>query len=159
MASCCAVAAVADAGEPPAPTGQPFVHTLRVRYAECDAQGVLFNAHYLAYIDHTITELWRAAFGGYHVMLERGVDIVVAAAELRFRDAARFDEEVAIAAGIVSLGTTSLVTSYRFHSAEALLLEAELRHVFVTAGTSEKTPIPDWARDGLAPWVTGPTTA
>jgi len=54
------------------------VHRLRVRYSECDAQGVLFNAHYLAYIDHTITELWRAAYGGYQVMLDRGVDIVVA---------------------------------------------------------------------------------
>ena len=68
---------------------EPFVHRLRVRYAECDPQGVLFNAHYLAYIDHTITELWRAAYGGYDAMLERGVDIVVAETGLRFRAPAR----------------------------------------------------------------------
>ncbi len=30
-------------------------------------QGVVFNAHYLAYVDVAITELWRAAFGGYEV--------------------------------------------------------------------------------------------
>ena len=78
--------------------GEPFVHRLRVRYAECDPQGVLFNANYLAYIDHTMIELWRAAYGGYAAMLDRGVDIVVAEANLRFRASARFDEEIAIEA-------------------------------------------------------------
>ena len=37
-----------------------FVHELRVRYGECDPQGIVFNANYLAYFDHTVTELWRA---------------------------------------------------------------------------------------------------
>ena len=44
--------------------GSAFVHPLRVRYAECDPQGVVFNGHYLAYFDIALTELWRAAFGG-----------------------------------------------------------------------------------------------
>jgi len=76
--------------------GEPFVHTLRVRYSECDPQGVLFNANYLAYVDHTITELWRAAYGGYQTMLDRGIDIVVAEANLRFLGAARFDELITL---------------------------------------------------------------
>ena len=38
-----------------------FVHELRVRYGECDPQGIVFNANYLAYFDHTVTELWRAS--------------------------------------------------------------------------------------------------
>ena len=28
--------------------GEPYEYTLRVRYGECDLQGVVFNAHYLA---------------------------------------------------------------------------------------------------------------
>ena len=132
---------------------EPFRHTLRVRYAEADAQGVLFNAHYLAYVDHTITELWRAAFGGYERMLERGVDIVVAEARLRFRAAARFDDEVTVELSVVHLGTTSVSTEYRFLRGDQLLAEVELRHVFVTAGTAAKTAIPDWVREGLAPWT------
>jgi acyl-CoA thioester hydrolase len=142
-ASCSAGAGVPD----------PFVHTLRVRYGECDAQAVLFNAHYLAYIDDTITEMWRAAFGGYQRMLERGVDIVVAEANLRFRNPARFDDQVTIEATVVRLGTTSLETAYRFLRDGQLLLEAALRHVFVTYGTAEKTPIPDWAREALQAWA------
>ena len=43
----------------------PFVHQLRVRYHECDAQGIVFNAHHFAYFDVTLTELWREAFGSY----------------------------------------------------------------------------------------------
>ena len=66
--------------------GEPFTHHLRVRYAECDAQGVVFNAHYLAYFDTSLTELWRAAFGGYQartrLVKTLGTrDVVVAVAE------------------------------------------------------------------------------
>ena len=133
---------------------EPFVHRLRVRYSECDLQGVLFNANYLAYVDHTITELWRAAYGGYTVMLDRGADIVVAEATLRFRGAARFDEEITVEATVAHLGTTSIVTAHRFLRDDdgELLLEAEVRHVWIDPVTRAKTPMPDWAREGLAPW-------
>lgn len=126
---------------------------MRIRYAECDPQGVVFNAHYLAYVDDTISAMWRAAFGSYQAMLDRGVDIVVAEAQLRFLDAARFDEEIEIEATVTHLGTTSLRTHYRFLRAGKLLLTATLRHVFVHEGTSTKTPIPDWARAGLEQWL------
>ncbi len=135
---------------------EPFIYRLRVRYGECDPQGVLFNANYLAYVDHTITELWRAAYGGYGAMLDRGLDIVVAAATLRFRGSARFDDEITIEVTVTNLGTTSVTTSYRFLREEELLLEAELRHVFVTRATATKTPMPDWAREGLTRWLVAP---
>ena len=129
------------------------MHRLRVRYAECDAQGVLFNAEYMAYIDHSVTELWRAAYGGYTAMLERGIDIVVAAANLRFLGSARFDDDVTIEATVTKLGTTSVSTAYRFLRDGDLLLEADLRHVFVNRATATKTPMPDWAREGLMQWM------
>jgi acyl-CoA thioester hydrolase len=133
---------------------EPFVHRLRVRYAECDPQDVVFNANYLAYIDHTITELWRAALGGYHVMLERGVDIVVAETNLRFLASARFDDELELSATVARLGTTSITTAHR-HRRRAdgeLLVDAWIRHVWVDRQTMRKTPIPDWARTAFAAW-------
>jgi len=139
---------------------EPFHYRLRVRYSECDLQGVLFNANYLAYIDHTITELWRAAYGGYTVMLDRGVDIVVAEVNMRFLGSARFDEEVDIEATVTNLGTTSVTTAFRFNRAATNepLLAAEVRHVFIDPDTTVKRPMPDWAREGLAPWhVPAPT--
>ena len=133
--------------------GGPFSHVLRVRYAECDAQGVVFNAHYLAYFDASITELWRAACGGYAVMLERGVDVMVAEANLRFLRGAVFDDELRLEVAMSRLGTTSLNNIHRIWRGDELLVEGTLRHVMVERETWGKTPIPDWLRAALAPWT------
>jgi acyl-CoA thioester hydrolase len=135
--------------------GAPVVHRIRARYGECDMQGVVFNAHYLAYCDENMTELWRVAFGGYGAMLDRGVDMVVAEAQLRFHAAASFDQELALEVGVRRMGTTSLLTRHRILHAETLLVSGELRHVIVDRATLEKTPIPEWMRSGLEPHVVG----
>jgi acyl-CoA thioester hydrolase len=133
--------------------GEPFTHLLRVRYAECDVQGVVFNAHYLAYVDVGITELWRAAFGSYQAMLDRGVDVVVAEAHLRFRSPARFDDELTLELAITHVGNTSIVSQHRIMRDDDPLAECTIRHVMVDRETLAKTPIPDWARLGLSPWA------
>ena len=92
--------------------GEPFTHHLRVRYAECDPQNVVFNANYLAYFDASLTELWRAAFGSYQAMLDRGVDVVVAEAQVRFRGPARFDDLLALSIAVIQLGNTSIVSEH-----------------------------------------------
>ena len=129
-----------------------FTHTIRVRYAECDAQEVVFNAHYLAYVDIGITELWRAAFGGYNTMLERGVDVVVAEAKLRFLSSARFDDELRCEVAVTHLGRTSIVTTHRICRGDELLVEVEIRHVTVDRASLSKTQMPHWLRSGLARW-------
>jgi acyl-CoA thioester hydrolase len=133
--------------------GEPHAHSLRVRYGECDQQGVVFNAHYLTYFDISLTELWRTAFGGYDAMLERGVDLVVAETQLWFSRPAHFDEELTLEIGVAHLGTTSVVTHHWISRDGELLVEGTLRHVMVDRRTLTKTPIPDWVRDGLAPWA------
>jgi acyl-CoA thioester hydrolase len=133
--------------------GEPFAHRLRVRYAECDAQGVVFNAHYLAYFDISITELWRAAFGSYQAMVERGVDVVVAHAELTFEGPARFDDELRLEIGVARLGASSILTRHQVWRQGKSLTRADLLHVMVDPTTLAKTPIPDWVRAGLAPWT------
>jgi acyl-CoA thioester hydrolase len=133
--------------------GEPFVHKLRVRYGECDVQGVVFNAHYLAYFDTSINELWRTAYGSYQTMLDDGLDIVLAEARLRFLRPARFEDELELAVAVTHLGNTSLRTLHSVRCAGELLAEGELRHVMVQRGSALKTPIPAWMRDGLAPWT------
>jgi acyl-CoA thioester hydrolase len=131
---------------------EPLVHTLRVRYAECDLQGVAFNAHYLNYFDTSMTELWRAAYGSYQAMLDRGVDMVLAEARLRFLRPARFDDELELAVVVTHLGRTSFITRHTARCAAEVVAEAELRHVLVDRKTVAKTPLPDWLRDGIQPW-------
>jgi len=133
--------------------GEPFTHQLRVRYAECDPQGVVFNAHYLAYFDVALTELWRRAFGSYDAMLDRGVDVVVAEAQIRFRASAHFDELLTLSIGVTHLGNTSIVTGHRISRDGELIVEATMRHVLVEREELTKTQIPDWMREKLAPWT------
>ena len=127
-----------------------FTHRLRVRYSECDQQGIVFNGNYLFYYDVAITELWRASFGGYHGMLERDLDLVVAEARLRFVEGARFDEELDIAMPVHHLGTTSMIIKPEFRVDGRLIVDGEVRHVFVDPRTLKKKPMPDDIRETLA---------
>ena len=131
----------------------PFHHELRVRYHECDAQGILFNAHYLAFFDMSLTELWREAFGGYAVMTERGVDVVVAEAQVRFRAPAHFDEVLTLGVGVSRMGESSIASVHTIERDGERLAEGRMRHVCVDAGALRKMAIPAWLRDGLSPWA------
>ena len=133
----------------------PFTHRFRVRYHECDAQGHVFNAHYFAFFDVAMTELWRDAFAaGYGEMLERfGVDMVVAEARARFLGSARFDEEVELDVELTRLGTTSTTSALTLRRGAEILVEGELRHVYVDTAQWAKTPVPDAMRAALAPYA------
>jgi acyl-CoA thioester hydrolase len=130
-----------------------FAHQLRVRYGECDPQGIVFNANYLAYFDVAVTELWREAIGGWQVMVDRGVDVVVGEANLRFRRAARNDDLLTVSAAFTHFGTTSATLELLIHREEELLIEGSLRQVFVDVKTFGKTSIPPWMRAALAPYA------
>jgi len=128
----------------------PFVYELRVRYGECDPQGIVFNANYLAYFDVGFTELWRAAVGPWQEMVERGYDAVVAEANMRFHAPARFDDVLQLQGRIVRLGTTAITTEIDVVREEQLLVGMRLRHVCVSTQTWEKIELPEWIRGGLA---------
>jgi len=130
------------------------VPTFRIRYHECDAQGIVYNAHYLALFDMAVTELWREVFGGYEAMTGRGIDLVVGEANVRYLAPARFDDLVDVAIEVVELGTTSMRTHYEVRRGDELLATGWLRHVLVDLGTSAKTPIPDDLRAALSEPVT-----
>lgn len=127
----------------------PFTHALRVRYGECDPQGIVFNANYLLYFDVAFTELWRAAVGPWAEMVASGVDVVVAEAHLGFRAPARFDDELELRLRIARLGTTAITTEIEVMRSEELLLTGWLRHVCVDTQGWQKTDLPTWVRSGL----------
>jgi len=133
---------------------EDFVHELRVRYGECDPQGIVFNANYLLYFDVAFTEMWRAAVGPWEQMVERGIDAVVAETNLRFHAPARFDDELQLHVRVVRLGETAVTTEIDVMREQELLLAGWLRHVCVDTrsienGMLEKVAIPDWIRTGL----------
>jgi len=127
-----------------------FVHHLRVRYNECDAQGHVFNANYLVYFDVILTELWRDALGSYDALTADGLDLVVAEVGVRFRAPARFDDELEITLAIERLGNTSMVSAIGIARDGETLAEGRIVHIFVHAKRlGEKAPIPDRVRRTL----------
>ena len=134
---------------------EPFVHELRVRYGECDPQGIVFNANYLAYFDVAFTELWREALGPWSEMVERGIDMVVAEVNARFRGPARFDEILELRARVADIGTTATTTEIDVVRDGELLVEGRMRHVCVDRSTWRKTELPDWVREGLTSPIMG----
>jgi acyl-CoA thioester hydrolase len=124
-----------------------FVHHLRVRYNECDAQDHVFNANYLLYFDVILTELWREALGSYDALTADGVDLVVAEVEVRFRAPARFDDELDITLEVERLGNTSMVSAIEIARDGKTLAEGRIVHIFVCADRlGEKATIPDRVR-------------
>ncbi len=113
----------------------------------------MFNAHYLAWFDIALTELWRAALGSYGAMVERGVDVVVAEASVRYLAPARFDEELELAIAVGRLGRSSIVSEHEVWRDGDQLASGTTRHVCVDARTLARTEIPDWLRSALRPWT------
>jgi acyl-CoA thioester hydrolase len=125
-----------------------FRHTIRVRFNECDPQGHVFNANYLAYFDLCMTELWRE-LGGYTAMVDEGVDMVVAEANVRYLSALGFDDEVDLVVRSINLGNTSMTSQLAIERGSDVAAEGTLRHVYVDSERQSTAPIPAKIRDGL----------
>ena len=133
--------------------GGVFKHTLRVRFGECDPQGVVFNANYVAYLDVVMTELWREAIGPYQEMVEAGTDMVVAEVNVRFLGPAAFDDEVEFEARITRLGETAMSTRIEASTSGKPVFEAHMRHVFIDPAAKTKQAMPANIREALEPYV------
>lgn len=131
---------------------EEFRHTIRVRYNECDPQGHVFNANYLLYFDLAMTELWRG-LGGYDAMVEEGLDMVVAEANIRYLASLGFDDEADLIIGSIRLGNTSMKSELTIARGGEPVAEGKLRHVFVKTDGTGTAPIPDAVRSGLARYV------
>jgi YbgC/YbaW family acyl-CoA thioester hydrolase len=140
-------------------SGQLFRHRLRVRYSECDPQGVVFNARYLDYHDVAMTELHREALGPYEDLADGGIEMVVAEASLRYLGSAGFDDQLELFLWLTRLGNTSVTTNLAVRKCAEVIVEVVVRYVFVDAATGQKTPIPGQVREGLAPFLLIPAEA
>jgi acyl-CoA thioester hydrolase len=121
---------------------------LRVRWAEVDMQGVVFNGHYLTYCDVCVTEYWRAI--GLHYpddLLRQGSDLFVRKATVEYHAAAVYDDELAVCGRTAQIGRSSLrfaVEMFRRGAPGAALVAAEL--VYVNADPANRTALP-WPAD------------
>lgn len=128
-----------------------FTLLLRVRYGECDAQQVVFNARYADYIDIAMTEYFREAVGGFQYLLDQGLDNQVVSLHIDWHSSAKFDDVLAISVTSTKLGNTSysFEISINDYISQKLIAKSSMTYVMVDTQNYHKTPVPDWLREKL----------
>jgi acyl-CoA thioester hydrolase len=125
-------------------------HELRVRYSECDAQGIVFNANWFLFVDVSMTEFWRHTLDGYTGLAKSfNVEVVMAQNGANFRSPAYFDDILAVTPRVAKLGNSSLRMDFEVRRDGELLWDAFAIYVFVDQKTLRPVPIPDAIRDKL----------
>lgn len=120
---------------------------LRVRWAEIDAQGIVFNGHYLTYMDTAVSGYWRALAMPYaETMKSLGGDLYVRRAMLDYRGSARYDDRLDIGIRVREFGNSSMKVDGAVFHGEQLLVQAEMVYVFADPATQSPLPVPDALR-------------
>lgn len=119
---------------------QPFCYLLRVRYSECDAQQVVFNARYGDYTDLATVEFLRAALPQPQQLFNGQFDYQLVKQSMEWRAPAHFDDVLAIHVICTHTGRTSFTLNYEFrrHGEDDLLANASTIFVRMSAGAGEK---------------------
>ena len=124
----------------------PYSHALRVRYSEIDAQGVVFNAHYLTFFDVALNEYLRDIGFDYHAMVNReGLDFHLVKSTVEYLAPIRFDEVIDVAVRPGRIGRSSItweLAVFRENENECLS-RGEIIWVCARPGTHRSHPLPD----------------
>lgn len=133
-----------------------FEHRIRVRYAECDMQQVVFNAHYLAFVDDAVDCWMRATLGGN--LHESNFDCMVKKAEITWTKGATFGDDIVIRVGVTTFGVTSfevLAEGFidRAGETEAKSFDARLLYVSTVPGHAKAQPVPPHVREKFSAYL------
>ena len=127
----------------------PFIHRIRVRYAEIDGQGVVFNAHWLTYFDDSCTRFMESlGFGAEFWTVE--FDVMLVRDVVEWQGSARFDEWIDIEVAPVRLGTKSFDLRYRASVDGRAACNATITYVAVQPRANTSIEIPTQVRAALA---------
>ena len=121
----------------------PMEHemSIRVRYSETDAMGLLHHANYLTYFEIGRTELFRQQGGNYRTLEESGLYFVVASAKVQFKRPARYDDLLTLNTQIARQTPAKLQHSYQLRRDGELICTAETVIALVDgAGAVQRIP-------------------
>jgi acyl-CoA thioester hydrolase len=141
---------LAHRGERPARSDFTLAHRFRVRWAEVDLQGVVFNAHYLTYFDIAIGEYWRAIGQGFERELrEIYMQLYAVKATIQYHASAHYDEEVEACARVTRLGRSSLTFAFGIWRGAEHLISGEIIYVHAEPETKRSAKLPDLLKNAI----------
>ena len=119
------------------------MHRLRVRWAEVDMQKIVFNAHYLMYIDTAMSEYWRALALPYEASMHiLGGEMYVKKATVEYHASAKLDDTLDVGMRCARIGNSSCLFEAAIFCGDRLLVTGELVYVFADPATQTSTPVP-----------------
>jgi len=129
-----------------------FHHDIRVRFADTDLQGIVFNANYLTFYDVAWTEYFREIGLTWKEMTDSGVDTVLARTEMVFKSPAKFDEILEVHTRISRIGNTSLTFEFEIYpqNEDRLIGSASSLYVCVDPKTLKSMRVPGDLRRRIA---------
>lgn len=132
------------------------MHRLRVRWAEVDMQKIVFNAHYLMYIDTAMSEYWRALALPYEASMHiLGGEMYVKKATVEYHASAKLDDTLDVGMRCARIGNSSCVFEAAIFCGDRLLVTGELVYVFADPATQTSTPVPAVLRAMLESFEAG----
>jgi acyl-CoA thioester hydrolase len=135
--------------------GYKYTMPLRVRWAEVDRQGVVFNAQYLTYFDVAITEYWRAIGTPYpEGMAESEADLFVVKAVVNYHAPVEYDDILEVGVRVERLGNSSLTFALQIDRDGERMTTGEVVYVTTDIVSRKSRPIPKKLRQSIEAFET-----
>jgi acyl-CoA thioester hydrolase len=127
-----------------------FTFPVTVRYLEVDAQGVVFNAWYLAYFDEAMSAFFTARGLPYQKMIESGFDVQLVRSEIDWKAGLRWQDAVEVAVSTACIGRTSFALDFEVRrDGNEVTCMGRTVYVVVAADGSGKREIPPVMAEAL----------
>jgi YbgC/YbaW family acyl-CoA thioester hydrolase len=125
--------------------------TQKIRYSDCDPQGIVFNGNYARYWDDALTDWFEEAGLGGEGLGGTGVDVVAARIEMDFRASAGLGDTLQTDIAVERVGNTSMTLTFttRRLSDDTVVTEGSEVLVFVDREDFRPTKVPDEVKNKL----------
>ena len=133
-----------------APGREPIIYSRRLRFSDCDAQGIVYNPTYLVYWDDAFTDYMDAIGCPWNFMVANGDDVVLARTEIDYRRSARMGQVVSTTARVVGIGRSSITFEYLTTESGETVVEGRQVQVIVDHETMQPKTVPAYLREMIA---------
>lgn len=124
--------------------------TQKIRYSDCDPQGIVFNGNYARYWDDALTDWFEDAGFGGEELGGMGADVVTARIEMDFKSSASLGDLLETTLDVEKCGETSMTVRFVTRKTDGTVaVEGRETLVFVDPATFRPTGVPREIRSQL----------
>ncbi len=130
-----------------------YFHRLKVRYSEIDGQKIVFNAHYLTYLDVANGEYFQEGLGlALHTIMAEGhFNFVLVKSTLEYKNSARLGDWLEIGCRVSRMGISSFTMEFLITRVgeDTPIVVAEIIYVNYDPEKHRSQQIPEYIRNRI----------